>query len=90
VTEESRRLSQKNLEAEEERMELGMSTSMDVLAVQAERAAAQTRESKAIVDYITSLDHLDRVLGTLLEAYQIEVKESTEVSHRIQEVRTWQ
>jgi outer membrane protein TolC len=90
VTQESRRLSQKNLEAEEERMELGMSTSMDVLAVQAERAAAQTRESKAIVDYITSLDHLDRVLGTLLETYQIEVKERTEVSHAIQEVRSWQ
>jgi outer membrane protein TolC len=90
VTRESRRLSQKNLEAEEERMELGMSTSMDVLAVQAERAAAQTRESKAIVDYITSLDHLDRVLGTLLETYQIEVKKSTAVAHTIQEVRVWQ
>jgi outer membrane protein TolC len=89
VTQESRRLSQKNLEAEEERMELGMSTSMDVLAVQAERAAAQTRESKATVDYITSLDHLDRVLGTLLETYQIEVQESAEVSRPVQEARAW-
>jgi outer membrane protein TolC len=89
VTRESRRLSQKNLEAEEERMELGMSTSMDVLAVQAERAAAQTRESKAIVDYITSLDHLDRVLGTLLETYQIELEERAEASPTVREVRAW-
>ena len=89
VTRESRRLSQKNLEAEEERMELGMSTSMDVLAVQEERAIAQTSESKAIVDYITSLDHLDRVLGTLLETYQIEVKEHAAVSPAVREVRAW-
>ena len=89
VTRESRRLSQKNLEAEEERMELGMSTSMDVLAVQAERSAAQTRESKAMVDYITSLDHLDRVLGTLLETYQVEVKEHAAVPPTVREVRAW-
>jgi outer membrane protein TolC len=87
VTQESRRLSQKNLEAEEERMELGMSTSVDVLAAQEERAIAQTRESKAIVDYINSLNHLDSVLGTLLENYQIEVKESAEVSNTVREVR---
>lgn len=76
ANQEARRLSEKNLEAEEERMNLGMSTSVDVLRVQEELSIAQCRETKAIVDYINSLNNLDKVTGTTLETHQIEFQES--------------
>jgi len=75
ATQEARRLAEKNLEAEEERMNLGMSTSVDVLRVQEELVVAQCRETKAIVDYINALNNLDKVTGTTLETYQIEWQE---------------
>jgi len=72
ATQEARRMAAKNLEAEDERMGLGMSTSVDVLRVQEELVAAQCNESKAIVNYIHSLNNLDMVVGTTLETHQIE------------------
>jgi outer membrane protein TolC len=72
ATQEARRMAEKNLEAEDERMSLGMSTSVDVLRVQEELVAAQCNESKAIVDYIHALNNLDMVVGTTLETHQIE------------------
>ncbi|MEE8382172.1 MAG: TolC family protein [Thermodesulfobacteriota bacterium] len=72
ATQEARRMAEKNLEAEDERMGLGMSTSVDVLRVQEELVAAQCNESKTIVDYIHALNNLDMVVGTTLETHQIE------------------
>ena len=80
ATQEARRLAEKNLEAEEERMNLGMSTSVDVLRVQEELAVAQCRETKAVVDYINSLNNLDKVIGTTLETYQIEIQDINRVN----------
>jgi outer membrane protein TolC len=77
ATREARRLSETSLAAEEERMTLGMSTSVDVLRVQEELAAAQAGETMALVDYINSLDGLDEALGTLLESCQISVGEAS-------------
>jgi len=74
ATREALRLAEKNMEAEEERMDLGMSTSVDLLRVQEELAVAQSRSTKAIVDYIISLNNLDRVTGTALETHQISVQ----------------
>jgi outer membrane protein TolC len=77
ATREARRLSETSLAAEEERMTLGMSTSVDVLRVQEELAAAQAGETKALVDYINSLNGLDEALGTLLENCQITIGETS-------------
>lgn len=76
ATQEARRMAEKNLEVEEERMDLGMSTSVDVLSFQDELAAAQSKETQAMVDYINALNNLNRVTGTTLETYQIELQES--------------
>ena len=76
ATQEARRLAEKNLEAEEERMNLGMSTSVDVLRVQEELALAKCGETRAIVDYINSLNNLDKATGTTLETHEIEFQES--------------
>jgi outer membrane protein TolC len=77
VTREACRLSETSLAAEEERMALGMSTSVDVLRVQEELAAAQAGETKALVDYINSLNGLDEALGTLLENCQVTIGETS-------------
>lgn len=75
ATQEARRMAEKNLEAEEERMELGMSTSVEVLRFQDELAVARSRETKAIVDYINAINNLDKVTGITLKTYQIEWQE---------------
>jgi outer membrane protein TolC len=77
ATREARRLSETSLQAEEERMSLGMSTSVDVLRVQEELATARAGETKAIVDYINSLNGLDVALGTLLENCRITIGETS-------------
>lgn len=75
ATQEAQRFAEKNLEAEEERMNLGMSTSVDVLRVQEELTAAKCKATQAVVDYIHSLNHFDNVLGKLPETYQIEFQD---------------
>lgn len=77
ATREARRLSETSLQAEEERMALGMSTSVDVLRVQEELAAAQAGETKALIDYINSLNGLEAATGTLLENHEITIGEAS-------------
>ncbi len=77
ATQEAQRLAEKNLEAEEERMNLGMSTSVEVLRVQEELTAAKCNATKAIVDYINSLNNFDKVLGKSPETYQIEFQDKS-------------
>jgi len=77
ATGEARRLSETSLQAEEERMALGMSTSVDVLRVQEELAAAQAGETKALIDYINSLDSLEAATGMLLENCRITIGEAS-------------
>ncbi|MCK5421856.1 MAG: hypothetical protein KAJ08_06805, partial [Deltaproteobacteria bacterium] len=60
---------------EEERMNLGMSTSVDVLRVQEELTSAKCRATRAIVDYINSLNNFDKALGKSPETYQIEFQD---------------
>ena len=76
ATREARRMSEKNLEAEDERMDLGMSTSIDVLRAQELLELAQVNETRAIVDYINSLNSLEKVLGTLFQNHQIQFSDA--------------
>jgi outer membrane protein TolC len=75
ATQEAQRFAEKNLEVEEERMNLGMSTSVDVLRVQEELTSAKCRATRAIVDYINSLNNFDKALGKSPETYQIEFQD---------------
>jgi outer membrane protein TolC len=63
----ARELAQKKLEAEEEKLKVGLSTNYFILQYQRDLANAQIMELKAIVDYNISLAHLNRVQGTGLE-----------------------
>jgi len=67
----ARELSQRQLEAEEEKLKVGLTTNYFVLQYQTDLATAQSTELKALIDYNLSLANLNRVLGTSLEEKSI-------------------
>ncbi len=69
----SRRLSDKQLKAEQERLQLGLSTTRVVLEFQRDLQAAQGQELRAILDYNQSLSRLRFVTASTLNHYNIEI-----------------
>lgn len=69
----SRELAQKKLEAEQERLRVGLSTNYVVLQYQRDLATQQGLEIKAIIDYNLSLANLETVEGLSLENKKIEI-----------------
>ena len=70
----ARILAERQLDAEQERLNVGLSTTRFVLDFQRDLAIAQRNELRAIIDYNKSLSHLARQKGTTLEGYGIELK----------------
>jgi outer membrane protein TolC len=71
----ARELAEKKLQAEEERLKVGLSTSYFVLSYQRELASARISELKAIIDYNLSSANLDKALGTTLETRNIKLSD---------------
>ena len=69
----SRRLAEKNLDAEQKRYQNGMSTSFQVLEVQEDLTAAKSREVAAITGYRKALVQYYRAIGRLTEESGIEI-----------------
>ncbi len=67
----ARELAEQTLEAEEEKLKVGISTPYFVLQYQTELTTAQTNELQAIIEYNISLATLARALGTSLEKKNI-------------------
>lgn len=67
----ARELATKKLEAEQEKFKVGKSTNFFLLQYQRDVADARTAELRSMVDYITSLADLDRVLGTTFKTKNI-------------------
>ena len=67
----ARELAEKKLEAEEEKLRVGITTPYFVLQYQTDLTTAQTNELKAIIDYNLSLASLNRALGTSLKEKNI-------------------
>ncbi len=63
----ARELAQKKLEAEEEKLKVGMTTNFFVLQYQRDLASAQIMELKSKVDYNIALAYLKKVQGTRLD-----------------------
>ncbi len=74
TTRSARILAQKQLTAETERLNLGLSTTRFVLDFQRDLAIARRNELRAIVDYNKSLSNLARQQGTTLEQYGIQLR----------------
>lgn len=71
----SRRLQERNLEAEQKRYENGMSTSFQITRIQDDLTQAKSREVSAIAGYRRALTEYYRALGTLLETTGVELAE---------------
>jgi outer membrane protein TolC len=67
-------LSEKNIEAEQRRFELGRSTNFDVLLRQDELRQSQQRFARASVDYLEALALIDALTGDILPKYGIKVE----------------
>lgn len=76
ATRAARILAQKQLEVEERKLEVGMSTAFFVLDFQEQLATAESNEAQAITDYNKSLVELYRILGTTLEKNNIVLEKS--------------
>lgn len=81
----SRRLAEKNLDAERKRYENGLSTSFQVLQIQEDLTLAASREVAAVTGYRRALTEYYRVTGRLLDQSEVELVDDVA---RIEEQRT--
>ncbi|MEE8110337.1 MAG: TolC family protein, partial [bacterium] len=66
---------EKQLDAEEKRFFVGLSTNFQVLEFQDDLATAQSNETRAITDEIRALVTYQRVTGQTLSRHQIGLKD---------------
>ena len=74
TTRSARIMAEKQLQAERERLNVGLSTTRFVLDFQRDLATAQGNELRAVVDYNKSLSNLARNKATTLERYSIQLQ----------------
>ncbi|TLY17944.1 MAG: TolC family protein [Nitrospirae bacterium] len=74
TTRSARIMAEKQLQAERERLNVGLSTTRFVLDFQRDLATAQGNELRAMADYNKSLTNLARQKATTLERYRIELQ----------------
>jgi len=72
----ARELSERRLEAEQKKFDLGASTIRFVLEEQRNVAQAQTDELQAIVNYTKALVDTDRAMGMTLKKNNIEIEKT--------------
>lgn len=70
-------LAERQLQIEQDRFEVGMSTNFEVLEFQEELSRARTRRLQALVDYRKARAGLDRARGTLPERFGIRIATAT-------------
>lgn len=71
----ARELAQRQLEAEEEKLKVGLSTNYFVLQYQTELSNQRSLELRAIIDYNLSLARLSRELGVSLQEKNIKISD---------------
>ncbi len=69
----AREFAQENLEAEQKKLKVGLSTNYQVLLLQRDLTNAQSSELRAIIDYNLALAALDRAMGITLEKKNIKM-----------------
>jgi len=73
TTRSARIMAEKQLQAEQERLKVGLSTTRFVLDFQRDLATAQGNELRATVDYNKSLSNLSRHKATTLDRYNLQL-----------------
>ena len=66
----AREMAEKSLEAEEKKLSVGLSTNYFILEFQDKLANARSAELKAKVDYILSVERLEKAMGRSLEKWR--------------------
>ena len=79
ATRKARELAVRQLEAEEKRYEVGMSTTHDLLEFQEALAKAESRELQALIDYNKSLVAVEKSKGTILDTNDIKLKDDASI-----------
>ncbi len=74
TTRSARIMAEKQLQAEQERLKVGLSTTRFVLDFQRDLATSQGNELRAIVDYNKSLSNLARHKATTLDRYNLQLQ----------------
>jgi outer membrane protein TolC len=74
TTRSARIMAEKQLQAEQERLKVGLSTTRFVLDFQRDLATAQGNELRAIVDYNKSLSNLSRHKASTLDRYSLQLQ----------------
>jgi outer membrane protein TolC len=74
TTRSARIMAEKQLQAEQERLKVGLSTTRFVLDFQRDLATAQGNELRAIVDYNKSLSNLARHKASTLDRYNLQIQ----------------
>ena len=69
----ARKLAQEKLNAEEKKLEVGLSTSFNVLEFQEDLVEEQSNEIRALIDYRKSKNRLKQVMATTLKAHNIQM-----------------
>jgi outer membrane protein TolC len=71
----ARELAQRQLEAEEEKLKVGLTTNYFVLQYQRDLSSSRSQEIRAIIDYILSVAQLKRDMGVNLEDNNIRINQ---------------
>lgn len=71
ATRAASRLAQKQLEAEEKKLQVGLATVFTVLEFQDDLAVERSNEINALTEYLKALVRLEEAKGTLLQSYNI-------------------
>lgn len=74
-TRKAKEFAERKLDAEEKKLNVGKTTTLEVLRAQEDLAVAEGNELKAVVDYQMSLGDLDVATATVLENNDIHLKE---------------
>jgi outer membrane protein TolC len=71
----ARELAEKKLQAEEEKLKVGLSTNYFVLTYQRDLSDARIAELRSIVDYVISVASLEKATGTNLKNKGISIEQ---------------
>jgi outer membrane protein len=71
ATRAASRLAEKQLEAEEKKLQVGLATVFTVLQFQEDLAIERSNEINALTEYLKAIVRLEEVKGTLLQTYDI-------------------
>ena len=71
---QARELSERKLDIEQEKLKAGRSTNFQLVSFQNDLLNAQNNELNAKIEYLNALTALDRILGTTLDTWEIELR----------------